>query len=57
MDMRERPTKASTCQHKSLKELTEKYPDQFDKICSFNSTAKLILKESANPFIKPSTKM
>lgn len=44
-----RPTKVSTRQHKSLKELTEKYPDQFDKICSFNSTAKLILKESAKP--------
>ncbi len=49
-----RQTKESTRQHiKSIKELKEKYPDQFNKIGSFKGTAKLILKEGANPFIDP----
>ncbi|KAL0148840.1 hypothetical protein M9458_055849 [Cirrhinus mrigala] len=50
-------TKESTQQHiKNIKELKEKYPDQFDKIGSFTGTAKLILKEGANPFVDPPRK-
>uniref|UniRef100_A0A8C2EQ68 Gypsy retrotransposon integrase-like protein 1 n=1 Tax=Cyprinus carpio TaxID=7962 RepID=A0A8C2EQ68_CYPCA len=53
----ERQTKVSTYQQiKGIKELKEQYPDQFDKIGSFSGTAKLILKESANPFIDPPRK-
>ncbi len=52
-----RKTKENTWQHiKSIKELKEKYPNQFDKIGSFKGTAKLILKEGANPFIDPPRK-
>lgn len=48
-----RQTKDSTRQHiKSIKEVKEKYPDQFDKKGSFKGTAKIILKEGANIQIK-----
>lgn len=47
-------TKVNTQQCiKSISDLKEKYPDQFDKIGSFKGTAKLILKEDASPFIDP----
>lgn len=45
------PIKSST-----IEDLKQAYPDQFDKICHYSGTAKLLLKEDAEPFQDPPRK-
>jgi len=41
----------------SIDQLKSAYPEQFDRIGSFSGTAKLLLKDDAEPFIDPPTQM